>query len=122
MTGPFIICFMLVSLSLLLVSWVLWILLFILRLMTLVNSKCITFCIPTPLIFVAKFLSSLLCIGRVTLYLKVPESFSLILPTVPISFIIFFKIMDDFVLEKGVMLGLIGLSNFWFYFLYKYWS
>ena len=86
--------------------------------MTLVNSKCRTFCIPTPLIFVAKSLSSLSCIGRVTLYLKVPESFSLILPTVTISFIIFFKIMDDFVLEKGVMLALIGLSNFCFFFIH----
>ena len=78
MTGPFIIYFMQVSLSLLLVLKVLLLFLSAMRLTTLVDSRFRTLWIPALPPFVAKLLSSFLCIGRDTLYLKVPGSLGLV--------------------------------------------
>ena len=97
---------------------ILWILLSALRLTTLVNLSFRIFWIPTLSLFIAKLLSSFLCIGKVTLYLKVPGSVGLDdqLSRYPLCFSPPSKtnIMDNVCLGGGsdVIVGLVGLPLF----------
>ena len=84
-------CFMRVSLSLLLLLLILWLLFSPLRYMTAVNLRCKTFKILLQKSFINRSLSTFFYTRRVTLYLKVVRSLSVIWPIILLSFMLFFK-------------------------------
>ena len=94
-TGSFIMYFIWVKLSLILVLWMLLLILSSPRLTTLVKLKFTTSWISAQSAFMTKLLSSFLSIKKVTLYLKVPRNLGLIWLFVPISYLIFLNIVDD---------------------------